>query len=104
MVDAIGTGAVALPDPRVAATRATPVGQTAPAAPAAPVATSKDPTPPSAAPQIAALAKAMASSAPVDTDRVAEIKQALANGTFPILPATIADQMMALRYDWVSRD
>lgn len=104
MVDAIGTGAVATPDPRVALTRTTQVTQAAPATPAAPVTAAKDPTPQSAAPQIAALAKAMASSAPVDTDRVAEIKQALANGTFPILPATIADQMMALRYDWVSRD
>ena len=35
---------------------------------------------------------------------VQRIKEALANGTFPISPATLADRMIALRYDWMSRD
>ena len=44
----------------------------------------------------------LAAQPPVDSDRVARIKQAIANGTFPILPTTIADQLLALRYDWMS--
>lgn len=58
----------------------------------------------SSATQLAALAKAVAANAPVDTDRVDRIKAALANGTFPILPATIADQMLSFRYQWMSHD
>jgi len=50
------------------------------------------------------LAKAMAATPPVDTDRVALIKQALANGQYPILPAKIADSLIALRLDWIAND
>lgn len=50
------------------------------------------------------LATQLSAQPPVDTDRVSRIKQAIANGTFPILPATIADRMLALRYDWMSDD
>ncbi|MCB2058590.1 MAG: flagellar biosynthesis anti-sigma factor FlgM [Novosphingobium sp.] len=34
-------------------------------------------------------------SAPVDADRVAEIRKAIEKGTYPILPAKIADAMIA---------
>ena len=34
---------------------------------------------------------------PVDTDRVSEIRAALKDGTYPILPARIADAMIAAR-------
>jgi negative regulator of flagellin synthesis FlgM len=50
------------------------------------------------------LASQLAAQPPVDADRVARIKRAIAEGTFPILPATIADRMLALRYDWMSHD
>ncbi|HNJ47835.1 MAG TPA: flagellar biosynthesis anti-sigma factor FlgM [Novosphingobium sp.] len=33
--------------------------------------------------------------APVDADRVAEIRKAIEKGTYPILPAKIADAMIA---------
>ncbi|MDZ7283678.1 flagellar biosynthesis anti-sigma factor FlgM [Sphingomonas sanguinis] len=46
------------------------------------------------------MARTLAAQPPVDMDRVAEIKKAIANGDFPILPATIADQMIALKLDW----
>lgn len=46
------------------------------------------------------MARTMAAQPPVDMDRVAEIKKAIAQGNFPILPATIADQMIALKLDW----
>ena len=36
-----------------------------------------------------------AAAAPVDTDRVAQIKTALRDGTYPLIPAEIADAMIA---------
>ncbi len=78
-----------------------PVTRAAPTPAPAPVATQR---PQESAPQLAALARSVAASAPVDGDRVARIKAALANGTFPILPATIADRLMAYRYEWMSDD
>ena len=48
------------------------------------------------------LAASLAVKPPIDEERVAQIKKAIANGTFPILPATIADRLLALRYDWMS--
>lgn len=78
-----------------------PVMRAAPTVAPAPVAT---PRPQDSAPQLAALARSVAASAPVDTDRVQRIKQAIANGTFPILPATIADRLMAFRYEWMTDD
>ena len=42
----------------------------------------------------------MAASPPVDADRVAAIKKAIAEGRFPILPATIADRLIALKLQW----
>ena len=72
----------------------------APTAPIAPVRTAVPETP--EAPR--ALASALAESPPVDTDRVAMIKRAIANGTFPILPAKIADRLLALKLEWNPRD
>ena len=50
------------------------------------------------------LAKAIAASAPVDKERVAQIKRAIATGNFPLLPATIADRLLALKLEWTGRD
>jgi negative regulator of flagellin synthesis FlgM len=50
--------------------------------------------------QLRGLAKAIAAEPPVDADRVAEIRKAIANGSFPILPATIADRLIALSMNW----
>ena len=50
--------------------------------------------------QASGIARELAAAAPVDLDRVARIKKAISTGTFPILPATIADRMLALKYDW----
>lgn len=46
------------------------------------------------------VARTLAASPPVDLDRVARIKQAIADGTFPIYPAKIADRLIALKLDW----
>ncbi|HEX4694583.1 flagellar biosynthesis anti-sigma factor FlgM [Sphingomonas sp.] len=85
------------PDLRVA-----PVTNVAAPAPVALVATASHETP--RAPTPGQLASALAAQPPVDADRVARIKKAIAEGTFPILPATIADRMLALKYDWMSND
>lgn len=72
------------------------------------------PTPSSITPQQSSLAPAptdvarlsgiaadLAARPPVDGDRVQQIKRAIANGTFPILPATVADRLLAVRYEWL---
>jgi len=51
-----------------------------------------------------ATARAMAAEPPVDAERVRRIKAAVEGGTFPISPATIADRLIALRYEWMSDD
>jgi len=94
MVDSIGTGPVTSGDRRVAAV--TRVSQTS--------AVDRVDTTPAATEQPRTLAGQLAARPPVDTERVQRIKEALANGTFPISPATLADRMIALRYDWMSRD
>ena len=94
MVDPIGPKGSTPSDLRVA-----PVTPVTAAPKVAPVA-----TPEVQVSATAQLGAQLAAQPPVDTDRVARIKQAIANGTFPILPATIADQLLALRYDWMSDD
>lgn len=95
MVDAIGSNRVATGDlARVTTTK------TAPAAPVASVQSAGE----TAARESVALSKVLSSTPPVDTNRVAEIRKAIANGTFPILPATIADRMLALKMDWSTND
>ncbi len=49
---------------------------------------------------IASAARAMAAGPPVDADRVARIRKAIAEGSFPITPARIADRMLALKLNW----
>lgn len=49
----------------------------------------------SAAPQVETSDAVKAGSAPVDTDRVATIRRAIENGTYPIIPTRIADAMIA---------
>ena len=59
------------------------------------------------APDVARLggvAAQLAAKPPVDAERVQQIKKAIANGTFPILPATVADRLLAVRYEWMTDD
>lgn len=51
-----------------------------------------------------ALARTMAAAAPINEARVAAVKKAVANGTFPILPATIADRLLAFKLEWAPND
>lgn len=99
MVDSVSTSTIKAGDLRAGgvlrAAAAAPVA--AASTPPAPPRT-EAPTPPET------LGRSMASSAPVDVERVQMIKSAIANGTFPLSPATIADQLIALKYDWMSND
>lgn len=103
MVDSIGAKPSVAGDrsvARVAAATPTTVVQT----PVQPQASSPASAQPSVLSDSLALAKTMASSPPVNATRVAEIKKAIASGTFPILPATIADRLMALSLAWNSNE
>jgi len=42
----------------------------------------------------------LSSAPPVDSDRVSRIRQAIANRTYPIVPETIADRLIALKLNW----
>ena len=96
MVDSIGA------KPSVAGDRS--VARIAAATPTTVVQTPVLPSQISVVPESIALAKSMAASPPIDASRVAAIKKAIATGTLPILPATIADRLMALRLDWNSNE
>lgn len=50
------------------------------------------------------LAKQLATSAPVEADRVRLIKDAIAKGMFPLSPATVADRLIAAKYEWMQND
>lgn len=54
--------------------------------------------------QAPTVAAQLSVSAPVDTDRVKKIQQAIADGNFPLSPATIADRLIAARYEWMAHD
>ena len=100
MVDSIGSTPIASGSvTRVAAPAAAPMVQ-----PALDRTASQAPPAQAPAAQLSGLAKSMAASAPVDSDRVDAIKKAIATGTFPILPATIADRLLALKLNWNGHD
>jgi negative regulator of flagellin synthesis FlgM len=93
VVDPISIRSVTGSDALVAATMRV---SAAPAPP--PVARQGEPS--QVAVQASGIARELAATAPVDLERVARIKKAISTGTFPILPATIADRLLALKYDW----
>ena len=89
MVESIGTRLTTGPVPAVRVTLDTPPAP-APATPPAKTGTT--------------LAADMAAAPPVDTDRVAQIRQAIKDGSYPIMPARIADSLIALRLQWKSNN
>jgi len=50
------------------------------------------------------LAREMSAKPPVDHERVQQIKRAIAEGRFPIVPAKIADRLIAAQMEWVRSD
>lgn len=70
------------------------------AAPAQPAGVTKQAAA-AAAPTVSAQ---LATAAPVDAQRVQDIKQAIAEGRYPLSPTKIADALIAARYEWMSHD
>ncbi|TXC72450.1 flagellar biosynthesis anti-sigma factor FlgM [Sphingomonas ginsenosidivorax] len=89
MVESIGARLTTGPTAVVRAVRETPTVATAATAASQPKA-------------VSTMAADMAAAPPVNTDRVAEIKQAIKDGRYPIMPARIADSLIALRLEWKS--
>ena len=54
--------------------------------------------------QATALTSEMAARPPVDAERVARIKKAIADGNFPLVPSTVADRLLALKMQWNPHD
>ncbi|MGJ3628908.1 flagellar biosynthesis anti-sigma factor FlgM [Sphingomonas sp. MMS24-JH45] len=50
------------------------------------------------------LAKQLATSAPIDADRIRIIRDAIAKGMFPLSPATVADRLIAAKYEWMNNE
>ncbi len=91
MVDPIGTKAGAVADRRVV-----PVASAGPVAAASRVANHL----PELRSAAVALSGTMAAAPPVDSERVARIRQAIAEGRFQLAPADVADRMLALGKEW----
>ena len=90
MVEAIGSNVGRVSDRRIATV--TRIAATPPA-------------PASVAPETTVtVAPQLSARPPVDTERVRAIRTAIENGTFPISPATIADRLIAARYEWMNDD
>lgn len=53
---------------------------------------------------LAALAREQAAAPPIDYERIARIRNAIADGDFPIFPATVADRLIALKLEWNPHD
>lgn len=93
MVDPVGSKAVQgierrlQPVAPVSAVRATASAVQADAARAAPT-------------TMQALSAPAAATPPVDVERVARIKKAIADGNFPLVPSTVADRLLALKLQW----
>ena len=51
-----------------------------------------------------ALTRELAATPPIDHQRVAQIRKAIAEGTFPITPAQIADRLIAAKFEWTRND
>ncbi|HWK36788.1 flagellar biosynthesis anti-sigma factor FlgM [Sphingomonas sp.] len=47
-----------------------------------------------------ALAAPLVATPPVDAERVTKIRKAIQDGNFPLLPATVADRLLALKMQW----
>lgn len=93
MVDSIGSKPISVTDRKILG-----VARIAPSPAAASVAKQPETT------QAPTVAAQLSVAAPVDADRVKKIRQAVADGNYPLSPTTIADALIAARYEWMSHD
>lgn len=92
MVDGIGWKAIR------------PVERVGSAAPVAAAARSAASTPALDEVATTGIVQQLAAAPPVDLERVARIKKAIADGNFPIVSSTIADRLLALKLEWNPND
>lgn len=78
--------------------RSRPVGTDAARATRNAPATPGSAAPPQAEPGVIAKAVSAGSAAPVDSERVTQIRTALREGTYPLVPAKVADAMIAANF------
>lgn len=101
MVDRVNASPAAGLD-RVSAARS--LAPSAPAARAADPAPVAAPEPVGAGSTLQALASELAAKPPVDQERVARFKAAIASGSYPISPENIADRLIAFGFDRTPHD
>lgn len=53
---------------------------------------------------LSALIADYAAKPPIDEERVARIRHAIATNSYPITPETIADRLLALKLNWNAND
>ncbi|MES2057781.1 MAG: flagellar biosynthesis anti-sigma factor FlgM [Pseudomonadota bacterium] len=53
---------------------------------------------------LAIAAKEFSAKPPINSERIAEIRKAIADGHFPIYPAQIADRLIAAKFEWTRND
>ena len=70
------------------------------AAPVRPAASALGGTDEAASSAVAGLARDSAASAPVDAARVAQLRRAIADGSFSVQPDAVADRLVGLRNAW----
>jgi negative regulator of flagellin synthesis FlgM len=92
MVDPVGAKPVTQDRSLARVAQASPVARSRPVV--------QDPSETPAAGGLAALITDYAATPPVDVERVAEIRQAIANKTYPIVAETVADRMIAIKLYW----
>jgi negative regulator of flagellin synthesis FlgM len=99
MVDRINAAPVTATE-RVSSARTTvPVAQ-----PATPAPTPNAAEPTTIASALQSLVGDLAAKPPVDTDRVARIRNAIATNTYPLSPENVADRLIALKLNWIPHD
>ena len=96
MVDPVGSKPVSPLDPRIA-----PVAAGQPAAGVIPVADPRDDT--AQASSVAEAARRAAVQPPVDHERVAMLRAAIANGSYRPAPQAIADKMLGAKQEWIAK-
>lgn len=96
MVDPVGSKPVSPLDKRLA-----PVAAGTPAARVKAVAAEGEPA--AKASSVAAAARHAAATPPIDHQRVATLRAAIANGDYRPAPQAIADKMLGAKQEWIAK-
>ena len=99
MVDRISAAPVTATERVTAARTAVSVAQ-----PVVPAPTPSAAEPSTTASALQSLVGELAAKPPVDDNRVARIRNAIATGTYPLSPENVADRLIALKLNWIPHD